>query len=339
MASIVKDQIFVAWTNFQRRQVSMASHLGFELFFLPVERSANAFRKIIIYLYNSWKTIDRFVRLRPSVVWIQLPQVPLLWVVLFYRMFFRRNTIVIADCHNAMFRPPWSRMPFGISLLSSCNVVLVHNKDIAEIAANLGVDRLRTLVVEDPPAVFRPNHEPLKAFDFPRPWLVFPASFAADEPIEELLQAAAGSAMVSILITGNYLNYGGDDLVSRAPPNVHFLGFLSREDFDNVMQSSDAVIAFTRYDNVQLSVCGEAVGAGKPMLISNTPTLKQLYPEGNVFVCSDDPREIKVGIRNLVENLNTLSSIAQAHSIKVSDDWSSRRGSPLLARIRAERTK
>lgn len=327
------NQLYFAWTGFQRRQVSMAPHCGFETIFFPVEKRVGNLRKILTYLKHAWCTLAILVRSRPTVVWVQLPQVPLMWVAFLYRIIFQRDAVIIADCHNAMFRPPWSKVPLGLSLLSRCDIVLVHNTDVLETAVQLGVDRVRMMVVEDPPASFPSVGQFSGAADMPRPWFVFPASFAQDEPIPELIEAAKMTPGVSVLITGNVRNCRDPKLINNAPANVRFLGYLSREDFDALIVSCDAVIAFTRFDGIQLSVCGEAVGAGKPMLISDTQTLRRLFSTGTVFVNSSDAAAIASGFSRLLSNHDELAEEVTRFGQDMTTSWLLARGRPLFHKI------
>jgi len=316
----------------------MAPHCGFELIFLPGERSAGKLRKLLIYLINAWKTLQVLRVKRPDVVWIQLPQVPLMWVALFYRKLFNRRALVIADCHNKMFRPPWSKFPFGIRLLSRCNFVLVHNDEVYKDAIALGISPDVTMVIEDPPAFFDKAAQVSPDKDIARPLLVFPASFAEDEPIKELLEAAAMVPSASFVITGNVLDCREQALIVNAPENVSFVGFLDREAFDRLLLSCDAVIALTRFDGIQLSVCGEAVGAAKPMLISDTVTLRRLFPEGNIFVQSDSAQAIAAGVHRLLGSLQSLSEKATTANFRLTNWWIEQRGQPLMRNIHTELT-
>jgi hypothetical protein len=326
-------QLFFAWTGFQRRQVSMATLCGFETVFLPVKRRQSIVTKAWTYAKHSWTMFRLLQESRPRVVWIQLPQVPLLWVALLYKWQSNNRVVVISDCHNAMFRKPWSKFPFGLSLLSKSNVVLVHNADVEKKAIDLGIDQERLLVVEDPPASFPIGINIRLTIDLPRPWFVFPASFASDEPIMELLTAANAIPDVSILITGNLKNAKEPTLISQAPPNVRFLGFLERTQFESLIQTCDAVIAFTRLDDVQLSVCGEAVGAERPMLVSGTTTLRRQFPRGTVFVDSSEPSDIAAGMRHLHENQQQLTEEMRAFHRQFRDDWLRLKGKELAERI------
>ena len=311
----------------------MAPHIGFDVVFLPVERRLGKLMKLRVYLGHAFTMMRMLSANKPDVVWVQLPQVPLMWVALAYRALIRRDAVVVADCHNAMFRAPWSKVPFGISLLSRCDVVLAHNDDVKQTAAELGVAPSRLMVVEDPPASFEETGRFVGVSEMPRPWFVFPASFAQDEPITELLEAARLVPEVSVLITGNTRNCRQPGLIDSAPENVRFLGYLSGDDFDALMVDCDAVIAFTRFDGIQLSVCGEAVGAGRPMLVSGTDTLKRLFPAGTVFVDSNDADDIARGFRVLASGKTKLAEDMVEFRERVTTEWNEQRSRPLIQRI------
>lgn len=327
--------IYIAWASFQRRQVSMVPHCGFVPVFLPVHRPVNRIRKGWAYLRNAVATINILRRRVPDVVWMQLPQVPLMWVTLLYRFFARRKPILIADCHNAMFRAPWSKVPMGVGLLARCDIVIVHTDEMRNTAIALQVPADKLLVVGDPPADISATATP--ALAIPRPWIVFPASFSEDEPIAEVIEAARLVPDISVLITGDYINLDKSNLHARAPRNVFFLGFLNRVDFDNLIKHCDAVMAFTRLEGLQMSVCGEAVGCNKPMLISDTQALRRLFPLGGVFVNSGEPLAIAEGMRKLLANRAALAAEAQTLNKRLRAIWTKGHAPILSDRINAMR--
>jgi glycosyltransferase involved in cell wall biosynthesis len=293
--------VHIAWTSFQRRQVSMAPLAGFECVFMPLRPGTGSrLRKAYEYVRQFFRTLGYLRTRRPSVVWVQLPQVPLLWAALAYRFLFAKNTKLVADCHNSMFRPPWSRVPAGIRLLSRCDLILVHNDAILTTALSMGLPRDRTLVLEDVPPSTTGAAEgalPAALVGMPRPWVLFPGSFSADEPVAQLLEAARLLHGGTIVLTGRTQRAArnGHDL-SQVPPNVLLPGFLSVEDFDALLKACDVVLALTRFDGIQLSVCNEALGFGKPMVLSDTPLLRAMFSEAAVMVASDDPSALAAAI-------------------------------------------
>lgn len=275
-------QIHIAWIGFQRRQLSMQRFFGFSVHFFPIQRRIPRVKKALAYLKAGMETWRLLHAEKPEVVWVQVPQTPLLWVALLYRFLSSRTIRVVADCHNAMFRAPWNRLPFTRQVLNACDLVVVHNDSVVEQAIRDGVSESLVVVVEDPPADFSRVESP--SCSLPRPWVLFPASFAADEPIAELFEAARLLPDVSFLVTGNVRNLRQEELLLNKPVNLHLLGFVPNHEFDGLVMKADAVLALTIHDGIQLSVCGEAVGAGRPLVVSDTTLLRRLYPVGSVFV-------------------------------------------------------
>lgn len=274
--------VYIAWVEFQRRQLSMQSHIGYECIFLPIATRYKSV-KPFFYIYRFVQTVMLLARRKPRNIWIQVPQVPALLAALCYKAISGQSGKVIADCHNSLFRAPWLHFPFLGNIMQAADVVIVHNDTQMPAAKRLGVKSERLMVVEDAPAVLDDASKEIISLDIPRPWFVFPASFAEDEPVIELLSTAKALPDFSFIITGHLHRarnaIGNVDI----PNNVHLLGYLDKLRFDSLLVNADIILALTKYDGIQLSVCNEAVGAAKPMIVSNTPLLKRLFPVGTVF--------------------------------------------------------
>ncbi len=294
--------VYLAWTTFQRRQVSMAELVDFDCVFLPLGyKGRSHLLRAWHYLGLLWRTWCELRARRPAAVWMQIPQTPLLWMPLLYRAVFDRRVQLVADCHNAAFRAPWSRVPAGLSLLRHCDLVLVHNQDVhaQALAAGLPSERLRVLEDVPPLRHGETRGDPPAAFaGRPRPWVLFPGSYGHDEPVAELLQAARLLGDGVVAVTGRLTNAArnGHD-IGDPPTNVLLSGYLPVEQFDALLQHADVVLALTRLDGIQLSVCNEALGFGRPMVMSDTPLLRRLFGSAAVCVDSARPEALAAGIR------------------------------------------
>jgi hypothetical protein len=71
--------------------------------------------------------------------------------------------------------------------------------------------------------------------------------------------------------------------------------------------TTDAVLALTKLTDAQLSSAGEAVGAGQPMVLSDTPVTRDLYPKGGVFVDTYSPASIVAGCRTVIRDASRLT--------------------------------
>jgi hypothetical protein len=289
-----KKTLYFAWLTFQRRQVSMADEFEYENVFLPLRWRSSKALKTLSYLRNILIMFKYLVTQRPKRVWVQLPQTFLLWPVLFYKLFVKID--VIADCHYAMFRGRWSKVPLGLNLLKYVDVVVVHNELEREAAEKSGVPLSLIVVLEDAPASFEILNNGCSLPTVARPWVLFPGSFAEDEPVSELLDVAKKMPDVQFFMTGSLEKAKKVIDIQRVPENFHLMGFMPMKDFDELLCSSNIILALTKFDGIQLSVCNEAVGAEKAMVLSNTSLLKTLFPQGTVFVDPLSVESIQKGI-------------------------------------------
>lgn len=319
--------LHLAWTSFQRRQVSMAELVGFECVFLPMPAGTKGrWNKAWQYAQLFMQTLGLLRRRRPGTIWFQLPQVPLMWAAMLYRLLFDRRVKLVADCHNAMFRPPWSRVPFGLSALRHCDLVLVHNQAVLKAALAMGLPPSRTRVLEDvPPLVVAPAALPAIPAAFagrPRPWVLFPGSFSADEPVQELLAAARLLGHGVVVMTGRVANAAkhGHDL-SKVPANVVMPGFLSLADFEALLVHCDVVLALTKYDGIQLSVCNEALGFGKPMVVSDTSLLREMFASAAVMADSNDAAALAAAVNEACRRKGDLVLSARKLAVDRRDVW------------------
>lgn len=319
-------QIFVAWVPFQRRQLSMESFFGFKSIFIHRDFKRK-WLKPFEYLVKGWNTLWICIREKPGTVWAQVPPVPTLSVIFFYKLLFNRKLRVIADCHNCMFRPPWSSVPLAIWHLNQCDRVIVHNDTLPDQVRLLGVTR-PIHVMEDAPAA-------LRHFDVGRTAnktinrILFPASFSDDEPIQEILEAARLAPELDFFITGNPARSEAVHDLSNIPKNVQLTGFLSVNDFEDLFANADVILGLTTRDGIQLSVCNEAIGAGKPMVLSGTALLKRLFYKGAIYVDWTDPQSIAEGCRHAVSDNRRLENEVKALREERCQYWMTTQAMPI----------
>lgn len=299
------NSLYFAWVPFQRRQLSMEDYFEYRSIFLPLKFTANKFSKAFSYLINMVVMLVMLFRERPQVVWIQIPQTFLIWPVLIYKVFTKIS--VVADCHNAMFRPPWNKVPMGIKLLKHFDLVVVHNESQLLLAKEQGIPENLLVVLEDAPAVISHTEKPDGIELYKKPWALFPASFADDEPILELIEAALRMPEVNIFITGNVSKAKKVVDIDSLPENINLMGFLPHEEFNWLLKNSNVILALTKFDGIQLSVCNEAVGVQKAMVLSETPLLRRMFPKGTVFIDPLSDVSISEGVCLAINNEANLT--------------------------------
>jgi glycosyltransferase involved in cell wall biosynthesis len=164
------------------------------------------------------------------------------------------------------------------------DLVLAHNEEVGQDALRMGIDPAKLAIFETRPAQVAPPAD-LRHSEGP-PTVLVPCSFSEDEPIEVLLDAAALAPEIRFRVTGSLTKARARGFVAKAPPNLEFTGFLSKEDYDRSLFTSDALLGLTTIEGIQLSVANEAVGAGLAMVLSDTSILRTLFGSAALFAAN-----------------------------------------------------
>jgi glycosyltransferase involved in cell wall biosynthesis len=249
-------------------------------------------------------------------VWCQTPPSFMPHLLLALRLY-GRGFQLVADCHNGHFVPPWSRLPGSITALNRCDLVLVHNEEIRVRAESLGVDPARLAVLEDPPPRLIP---PPRTGGVESPYVLVPCSFKPDEPIDVVLAAAGALPEVTFHITGNRRRAEAQGFVAAAPRNVVFTGFLPVEAFERLLWNADVVLGVTREEGIQLSVANEALGAHRPLVLSDTRILRRLFGDAALFA-PNAPEPMAAVLRTAIARKEELERHSAALKILRQQAW------------------
>ena len=312
------QNIYVVWADFQRRAVSFTDMFAFKVTHMGTG-SRSRIGKLFRYLGRMVATWRLISNEKPDQVWLQIPPNFLIHVVLFQRLMSKHKFKVVADCHNASLRAPWKKVPWFVRAINQCDVILVHNEDIRKDALDLGFDSERLLVLEDAPAY---NLEPTNNQKFRGSYVLVPCSFHDDEPINELLESARLCPEIEFKITGPLKKAETKGYTKKAPNNVQFTGFVSVEEYDQLVWEAGIVMGLTKLDGIQLSVAGEAVGAGRPLLLSDTSTLRKLFGIGAEFV-QNTAESMANGIKLGFEDQDRMAELSRKCAMDRYQKWKS----------------
>ncbi len=265
--------IFIDWRPHNRRAKSLARDIGAQLYLAP-----NILRKRIHapirYVYLALWTIIVLLRSRPRVVIASAPPpfCPII-VFCFTRLF---NCCYIVDAHHLATMGYWSKIPFGFwfnkMVMNKGLITLVHNECIKKLTDKQGI---RSIVLETKVPELQAMKKEHIANSFT---VMFPASFDADEPIDEIYKAATMMPETKFYVAGDYSRLN-KKLLQTCPANVTMTGFLAGRDYDCMLNSVDAVLVLTT-DNYPVRPRGaiEAIAAEKPLIVSqNKATQHHLY--------------------------------------------------------------
>jgi len=164
--------------------------------------------------------------------------------------------------------------PFN-KLLNYADLVIVHNNEILNILYPSIL--AKTEVVYDP-WMFIQSTEQTSSNDR---YLVFPASFSSDEPLAEVLSAVNEYKNIKLFVTGNC--YRNPSLLRFSSSHVEFTGFLNREDYEKLLLNSLGIITGTKDEYTLMMSAWEAVAFQKPLILSETKTLRNMFDDYAFF--------------------------------------------------------
>jgi glycosyltransferase involved in cell wall biosynthesis len=204
----------------------------------------------------------------------------------------RRHRVVV-DLHSGALNDRRWRWSFPIMrwLLRRADIVVVTNREIVE---GLGLDD-RLAVIHDL-LVFDVDPAPAPEVGS-LPKVVFPASGAADEPMDIVAGAAEllrGEA--EVVTTGR--EPGRSGCVER-------LGFLPVDDYRALLGSASVVLALTRREATMQQAAYEALHVGAPIVCSDTRVLRGILGDAAVAV-RHEPESLAAGVREALRRHEEL---------------------------------
>jgi glycosyltransferase involved in cell wall biosynthesis len=227
----------------------------------------------------------------------------------YYLVVDRHTTFRLNKPHSGNFRTLLF-MCMHRCTLKFADLTIVTNEYLADLVRKQGG---RAFVLPDKLPSLRPKTN-IKLKGLVN--LLMISSFGQDEPLCEVVNAVSSLSKrydFALYITGNY-HKAPSEIVSLAPSNVIFTGYLPDQEFVNMLFSVDGVLALTTSDYCMLCGCYEAIAAKKPLITSDKVVLRDYFNQA-IFV-KNHSEDIALGIANLLDNINgNLSQTIAMHDI------------------------
>ncbi len=274
--------LVIAWAPTAPRSERLAAALGADMHKIHVlafQRPLIAPLKYPALAFASWCLLWRR---RPRVVLIQNPPIFLVMVVALYACLTGNDYLI--DTHTGgLVGQKWGwSLPLHRWLSRRALATMVTNAHLRDhLIGRSSRRRFRVLLLGDPPIAWS-NPGPLS---LPLPGarqVVVIATYAADEPIEEVLAAARQLPDVSFSITGDTRRLPAA-VRAQCPQNVRLTGWLSDADYRELLCGANVVVALTTRNHTLLCGAWEALYAGQPLITSDWPVLRTAFPQGTVF--------------------------------------------------------
>lgn len=279
--------VMVAWRRLSRRSQLLSEALGAELLFFPDR---------IPYLRAAFKTMRAVSKAKPDILIVQLPQGPLLLEALVLKLF--RRFKLVADVHTGfLMRWEWKSLllntPFK-RFLGRCDVVAIHNEKMREILPK-GAQQ-KALVVYDPWYMIEPVAGSIR-----EQYIMFPASYHPDEPLDEVLEVAKELCPdVRVKITGNWKRR--PEVKRHESERIVFTGYLTNEEYDVLFANASGIISGTKEEYTALMSAWEAIAYSKPLAITDSQALRESYGDYPIYYSWNDKGSIANAINRLLES-------------------------------------
>lgn len=265
------------------------------------------------YSYQAAKTLILLFQLQPKIVFVQSP--PSFAVLFVYLYCLLTNGRFVVDAHSdAMLAPYWTRPQWLYRFLARQAVTtIVTNEHFQQQIRSWGG---HAFILRDIPTTFsRSETYPFQgAFN-----VVVVNTFAADEPLSEVLAAAAKLEDVHFYVTGKQ-RADGQPIPEAVSANVHFTGFLPNEDYYALLAGCQAVMCLTtRNHTMQRGAC-EALSLGKPIITSDWPLLRTYFHNGTVHV-DNTTTGIEQGVTAMMKEYGRYQSGIKQLQTEQQQEW------------------
>jgi hypothetical protein len=309
--------IFICWTDYHTRSVSLAHHLSASCHFIwfkkPITIPLRYFFQPIYYLVASAATLYILYKQKPDFIFVQNPPFFSALIVWFYCLF--NNAKYILDTHSgAITVKRWSRLSrFHRFIATGALVNILHNEPLTKIVSAWGA---KAMTLEDPlPDMSTGADYPVKqGFN-----VVMICTYSADEPYAEVIKAAAELPDINFYITGP-LQRAPKAIINISPTNVNFTDYLALDDYKSLLEKCDVAICLTNNDNTMQCGAYEAVQLERPLITSNHSVLSKYFSKGTVTV-NNTSMEISRAVVEIRDNYRRYSAEIKLLKDELSVSW------------------
>lgn len=262
--------VFISWVVFHGRSEGLAEQVGARTYYFDIGRPR--LPVLLRYLANAVATVSVLLRVRPRAVIVMLPPVPVLMVVRAWTAL--SGAVVVSDMHSGVFnKAKWMWATELTLRFAVGGHAVVTNEPMAETCRRAG---LPTLVLHD--TLSEPTAPRTRAAEGP-PMVLVPLSWDTDEPVREILAAAARRPDLRWVLTGR----APEEYRRAAAEHVEFPGYVSNEEYDQLLGTADVVLALTTREDTLQRAGYEAANGARPLVTSATAALKDFFEDSAVY--------------------------------------------------------
>lgn len=289
-----KNIAFLAY-NLTRRSKVLAEHLRAQI--ITAKVSPSLIIRLLNYPFLLFLTFLNLVSKNFDLVFVQLPPVHTAIPAYLYCKLFHKQ--LIFDTHSGIFlnRGLHQKLYLKIycAMIKHIDLNIVHNDAILKQNC---LENSKSVILEDKiqfsPTEFKQN---------PSLIITVICGYGRDEPMPEIIKTCQALPDINFFLTGHSNKLKKKTL----PSNIHLTGYLSDIEYEQLLKNSSLIMVLTtRFDTV---LCGayEAVGLTKPLIISDTPTLRKYFSKGVIYT-ANNTKAIVQSIKTAQQELARLYS-------------------------------
>ena len=320
MTPFAEDTLFLVWgpPSHGPRSRVLARELGIEeLHFIYSTTRRGLLAAPYKYTYQAFQTLRLLFKIRPKLVLVQSPPSFAVLFVYIYCALTGGNYIV--DAHSdALQRAVWTQPGWLHHFLAKQAVATIVTND--HFAETINAWGATAMVVRDIPTTF-PMAESYKGLNGNFSVVVV-STFASDEPLDKILEAAANLQDIDFYVTGK-ISRADPNLLAQAQTNVHFTDYLPEESYYALLNSGNTVMCLTTRDHTMQRGACEALSLGKPIITSDWPILRNYFHEGTVHV-PNTAEGIRQGVQEMKASYPSFHAGIDALQKEQQQEWQSK---------------
>lgn len=304
--------VVIAWAPYSRRSEVFARALGGKLYRIHYLRFQSPPHAPVKYVLQAMSTLKVLFEERPQAVHVQNP--PFVCGLVVYLYCCITGAQFVLDHHSAAFASNWDwALPVQKFLARRAVTNIVTNQHWADVVQSWGG---HSLIMGDPfLALPLGDAYPVK----PGFNIAFVSTFAPDEPLDAVLEAAGQLPEVHFYVTGD-TKRKAESFFDALPANVTCTGFLPDAQYVGLLREVDAIMVLTtRNHTLQLGGC-EAVALGQPLITSDWPFLRAFFPKGSIYV-ANKADGIRDGVSAMQEAHTRLQEEMRAFRESARQEW------------------
>lgn len=267
---------FITWYPTCRRSDTIARALGgksFLVHYLGFKQPLFAPVKYVLQTIKTWSLLRRE---RPDVVFVASPPVFAVIAVWLYCAVYRRRFVV--DAHTGLFDDPrWTWLAALTRRLSRAAIsTIVTSEHLQDVVSQW---RANSAVIGTVPVEFGDFEAPVFESGV---HVVVVNTFSVDEPVDEVVKAAAILPQINFHVTGS-LKHSRTSLSQVAPANLNFTGWLTEAQYGGLLRAADVVVCLTTHNHTMQRGAYEAMALSRPLVTSDWPILRTNFNKGTMF--------------------------------------------------------